>query len=94
MDREERRPAAVEDARRCFVGVLHAVAIPVRAVEEIARDSADEEQLIDAVDRPILGAIGRIERRVVIASGAAVQNMNVMMGFEESAGLEVPPIFP
>ena len=35
-----------------------------------------------------------IDNLVKGASGAAVQNMNVMMGFEESAGLEVPPIFP
>jgi N-acetyl-gamma-glutamyl-phosphate reductase len=35
-----------------------------------------------------------IDNLVKGASGAAVQNMNIMMGFEESAGLEVPPIFP
>ncbi len=35
-----------------------------------------------------------IDNLVKGASGAAVQNMNVMMGFEESAGLEAPPIFP
>ncbi len=35
-----------------------------------------------------------IDNLVKGASGAAVQNMNVMMGFEEPAGLEVPPIFP
>lgn len=35
-----------------------------------------------------------IDNLVKGASGAAVQNMNVMMGFEESAGLEVPPVFP
>ncbi|OGE21522.1 MAG: N-acetyl-gamma-glutamyl-phosphate reductase [Candidatus Dadabacteria bacterium RIFCSPHIGHO2_12_FULL_53_21] len=35
-----------------------------------------------------------IDNLVKGASGAAVQNMNVMMGFEESASLEVPPIFP
>ncbi|HSC35324.1 MAG TPA: N-acetyl-gamma-glutamyl-phosphate reductase [Thermodesulfobacteriota bacterium] len=35
-----------------------------------------------------------IDNLVKGASGAAVQNMNVMMEFEESAGLEAPPIFP
>ncbi len=38
--------------------------------------------------------ISVIDNLVKGASGAAVQNMNLMMGFEESAGLEVPPIFP
>jgi N-acetyl-gamma-glutamyl-phosphate reductase len=38
--------------------------------------------------------ISVIDNLVKGASGAAVQNMNVMMGFEESAGLEAPPIFP
>ncbi len=28
------------------------------------------------------------------ASGNAVQNMNIMMGFEESEGLEITPVFP
>ena len=28
------------------------------------------------------------------ASGQAVQNMNVMMGFPESLGLDMPPVFP
>ncbi len=35
-----------------------------------------------------------IDNLVKGASGVAVQNMNIMMGFEESAGLEVPPVFP
>ena len=35
-----------------------------------------------------------IDNLVKGASGAAVQNMNIMMGFEESAGLEIPPVFP
>ena len=35
-----------------------------------------------------------IDNLVKGASGAAVQNMNLMMGFEESAGLEIPPVFP
>lgn len=35
-----------------------------------------------------------IDNLVKGASGAAVQNMNIMMGFEESAGLDIPPVFP
>lgn len=35
-----------------------------------------------------------IDNLVKGASGVAVQNMNIMMGFEESAGLEIPPLFP
>jgi N-acetyl-gamma-glutamyl-phosphate reductase len=35
-----------------------------------------------------------IDNLVKGASGAAVQNMNIMMGFNESDGLEIPPVFP
>ena len=35
-----------------------------------------------------------IDNLVKGASGQAVQNMNVMMGYEESTGLETPPVFP
>ena len=28
------------------------------------------------------------------ASGQAVQNMNIMMGFTEDTGLNIPPVFP
>jgi len=35
-----------------------------------------------------------IDNLVKGASGVAVQNMNIMMGFEESEGLNIPPMFP
>lgn len=35
-----------------------------------------------------------IDNLVKGASGVAVQNMNLMMGFKESEGLEIPPVFP
>ncbi len=35
-----------------------------------------------------------IDNLVKGASGAAVQNMNIIMGFDESTGLEIPPAFP
>jgi len=35
-----------------------------------------------------------IDNLVKGASGQAVQNMNVMMGYEETTGLEMPPVFP
>ncbi len=35
-----------------------------------------------------------IDNLVKGASGAAVQNMNLMAGFDESTGLEIPPVFP
>lgn len=37
---------------------------------------------------------GAIDNLVKGAAGQAVQNMNLMFGFEETAGLETPPIFP
>jgi len=38
--------------------------------------------------------ISVIDNLVKGASGQAIQNMNVMMGFEESLGIEMPPVFP
>ena len=35
-----------------------------------------------------------IDNLVKGASGQAVQNMNVMMGYEETTGLETTPVFP
>ncbi len=39
-------------------------------------------------------AISAIDNLVKGASGQAVQNMNVMMGWDEKLGLDFPPIFP
>ncbi len=39
-------------------------------------------------------AIGVIDNLVKGASGQAVQNMNIMCGFEELLGLDIVPIFP
>ncbi len=38
--------------------------------------------------------ISVLDNLVKGASGQAVQNMNVMMGFPESLGLDMPPVFP
>lgn len=38
--------------------------------------------------------ISVIDNLVKGASGQAIQNMNVMMEFEESLGLDLPPVFP
>jgi N-acetyl-gamma-glutamyl-phosphate reductase len=38
--------------------------------------------------------LGVLDNLVKGASGQAVQNMNLVMGFEESLGLEQTPIFP
>ena len=35
-----------------------------------------------------------IDNLVKGASGAAIQNMNIMLGLDESTGLRVPPVFP
>ena len=39
-------------------------------------------------------AMAAIDNLIKGASGQAVQNMNIMAGFEESAGLMQPPLFP
>jgi len=38
--------------------------------------------------------ISVLDNLVKGASGQAIQNMNVMMGFPESLGLDMPPVFP
>lgn len=53
--------------------------------------------LINVVDDRIKGRVmlfSVIDNLVKGASGQAIQNMNVMMGFEETEGLALPPMFP
>jgi len=38
--------------------------------------------------------VSAIDNLVKGASGQAVQNMNLMMGFDETLGLKTPPLFP
>jgi N-acetyl-gamma-glutamyl-phosphate reductase len=38
--------------------------------------------------------ISAIDNLVKGASGQAIQNMNIMMGWNEQEGLMAPPIFP
>ena len=45
-------------------------------------------------DGKTLVAMTAIDNLIKGASGQAVQNMNIMMGFEETLGLEQPPLFP
>jgi N-acetyl-gamma-glutamyl-phosphate reductase len=35
-----------------------------------------------------------IDNLVKGAAGQAIQNMNIMSGFSETAGLEAPPVYP
>jgi N-acetyl-gamma-glutamyl-phosphate reductase len=44
---------------------------------------ADRVLIVSAIDNMIKGA-----------SGQAIQNMNLMLGFEETLGLRIPPLFP
>ena len=38
--------------------------------------------------------VGAIDNLVKGAAGQAVQNMNIVFGFDEKTGLKFPPIFP
>ena len=38
--------------------------------------------------------VSAIDNMVKGASGQAIQNMNLMLGFEETLGLRIPPLFP
>ena len=42
----------------------------------------------------MLVAVGAIDNLVKGAAGQAVQNMNLMFGFEETEGLKLVPMFP
>ncbi len=53
--------------------------------------------LINVVDDRITGRVmlfSVIDNLVKGASGQAIQNMNVMLGFDETEGLALPPMFP
>ncbi len=45
-----------------------------------------------AADRVVV--VAAIDNLVKGASGQAVQNMNLMLGFDEREGLKIPPLFP
>ncbi|MBW1659479.1 MAG: N-acetyl-gamma-glutamyl-phosphate reductase [Deltaproteobacteria bacterium] len=47
-----------------------------------------------APDGKTVVAMAAIDNLIKGASGQAVQNMNILAGFEESAGLAQPPLFP
>ena len=58
MNREERRPTAVERAAAVlFVRIENAVAIEVVAVEELRRDALDQKQFVDAVEGAVAGRL-------------------------------------
>jgi N-acetyl-gamma-glutamyl-phosphate reductase len=46
----------------------------------------------EADDRAVI--VTAIDNLVKGASGGAVQNMNIMLGFPETMGLDVLPLFP
>jgi N-acetyl-gamma-glutamyl-phosphate reductase len=46
----------------------------------------------EADDRAVI--VTTIDNLVKGASGEAVQNMNIMLGFPETMGLDVLPLFP
>jgi N-acetyl-gamma-glutamyl-phosphate reductase len=48
---------------------------------------------VDARARRIM-VFGAIDNLVKGAAGQAIQNMNVMMGYPEDAGLEALPVYP
>ena len=48
-----------------------------------ALDNITEKAVLAAIDNLVKGAAGQ-----------AIQNMNLMLGLEESTGLVVPPVFP
>ena len=48
-----------------------------------AHESEDRAVIVTAIDNVVKGA-----------SGEAVQNMNIMLGFPETMGLDVIPLFP
>lgn len=49
-------------------------------------------KVIKSLNKAIIVSV--IDNLVKGASGQAVQNMNIMMGYKEDTGLNIPPVFP
>ncbi|TDA27530.1 MAG: N-acetyl-gamma-glutamyl-phosphate reductase [Archaeoglobi archaeon] len=48
--------------------------------------------IFKGTDRVLI--VSAIDNMIKGASGQAIQNMNLMLGFEETLGLRIPPLFP
>ncbi len=70
-DGEVSRPALVEHTRAVvFPGIEHAIAILIVAKEQLRRHAFNHQQFFDAVERTVLGHIGRTKAGIVVALGA------------------------
>lgn len=75
-----------------FVRVLPAGKCPeTRFVE--GSNFVDVSAVVDERTHRVI-MMGAIDNLVKGAAGQAVQNMNILFGLEENAGLKMPPVFP
>ncbi len=75
-----------------FVRVLPEGAYP--STHEVRGSNYCDIGLTLSPDGTWLVAIAAIDNLIKGASGQAVQNMNLMMGLDETLGLKTPPLFP
>lgn len=75
-----------------FVRVLKPGQLP--QVKQVAGSNFCDIGTVVNVRSGKLIAVGAIDNLLKGASGQAVQNMNIMCGFEETAGLKQAPLFP
>ncbi len=79
-------------AGRPFVRVLPKGKTP--STHHVRGSNYCDVGLAMAPDGKMVVAMSAIDNLIKGASGQAVQNMNIMAGFEETAGLTQPPLFP
>ena len=87
VERQQRGPAAVhrpvgvvdlgDGARVGLAAVEVPVAIRVGPEQKPGRHAADQQQLLDRFQRPVLGGVRRIERGVVVDFGAVFARLVV-----------------
>ena len=70
---------------------------PTRSCPKHVTSGGSNHRNINVVDDRIPGraiVISAIDNLVKGASGQAIQNMNIMMGWDETSGLQGAPMFP
>lgn len=68
--------------------------VPGRAIIMSGESNAEGRRSRSAVDHPVCLSVAVIDNLVKGASGQALQNMNLIMGFPEDTALGQQPMFP
>jgi N-acetyl-gamma-glutamyl-phosphate reductase len=87
----------VEAFQQHYAGELFVRVHPAGSLPNVAFVRGSNFCDLGVVSDPRTGrviVVSTIDNLVKGAAGQAVQNMNLMLGFEESAGLTALPVFP